>query len=52
MVTVKCKHCGVAGFKFCTHGKYSKKKYINHHKDCRMLKVKKFNFNRKRKFNK
>lgn len=35
MVTIKCKSCGAVGFKFCTHGSYSRKKYIDHFPKCK-----------------
>jgi len=34
MVKVKCKYCNATGYKFCTHGSSSKKKYIQHSKKC------------------
>ena len=33
MTIKKCKNCGATGFKFCSHGKKSKKTYITHLKD-------------------
>lgn len=35
MVTIKCRKCGAVGFKFCTHGKKSRKSYIQHKKKCK-----------------